>query len=131
MTSSSEFGSVAAKTGVLSTAAQSATEIHRWRDMRSPTPHRRSVFPDEVYTQQKQRLTMKRVGLVMVLLVVGIVQTLSAAVQYEFRQTTHSDLESMPPTDVTGRGIIDGDRSRVEFLSGTGFEIGTYIISTN
>ncbi|HLJ73665.1 MAG TPA: hypothetical protein VKU62_03705 [Thermoanaerobaculia bacterium] len=67
----------------------------------------------------------------MVLLVVGIVQTLSAAVQYEFRQTTHSDLESMPPTDVTGRGIIDGDRSRVEFLSGTGFEIGTYIISTN
>jgi hypothetical protein len=37
----------------------------------------------------------------------------------------------MPPTDVTGRGIIDGDRSRVEFLSGTGFEIGTYIISTN
>jgi len=74
---------------------------------------------------------MKWVGLVMVLLVAGTVQSVSAAVQYEFRQTTHSDLESMPPTDVTGRGVIDGDRSRVEFLSGTGFEIPSYIISTN
>jgi hypothetical protein len=67
----------------------------------------------------------------MVLLVAGTVQSLSAAVQYEFRQTTHSDLESMPPTDVVGRGVIDGDRSRVDFLSGTGFDIGSYIISTN
>jgi len=74
---------------------------------------------------------MKRVGLVMVLLVAGIVQSLSAAVQYEFRQTTHSDLETMPSTDVTGRGIIDGSRSRVDFLSGSGYRLGSYILSTN
>jgi len=74
---------------------------------------------------------MKRVGLVMVLLVAGIVQSLSAAVQYEFRQTTHSDLETMPSTDVTGRGIIDGNRSRVDFLSGSGYTLGSYILSTN
>jgi len=74
---------------------------------------------------------MRRVGLVMVLLVAGTVQGLFAAVQYEFRQTTHSDLETMPPIDVTGRGVIDGDRSRVDFLSGTGYAAGSYIISTN
>jgi hypothetical protein len=67
----------------------------------------------------------------MALLVAGTVQGLFAAVQYEFRQTTHSDLETMPPIDVTGRGVIDGDRSRVDFLSGTGYEPGSYIISTN
>src|SRR6184192_1891402 len=73
---------------------------------------------------------MKRVGLVVIALL-AVVPSVSAAVQYEFRQTTHSELESMPSTDVTGRGIIDGDRSRVEFLSGNAFPIGTYVITTN
>lgn len=72
---------------------------------------------------------MKRVGLVVALL--AAVHSLSAAVQYEFRQTTHSDVESIPSTDVTGRGVIDGDRSRVEFLSGNAFPTGTYVITTN
>src|SRR5207249_2125130 len=63
--------------------------------------------------------------------ILALVQSVSAAVQYEFRQTTQSDLESMPSTDMTGRGIIDGDRSRVEFISGNGFAPGTYIISNN
>ncbi|HEY8133820.1 MAG TPA: hypothetical protein VII12_18215 [Thermoanaerobaculia bacterium] len=70
---------------------------------------------------------MKRVGLVVALL--AVVQSLSAAVQYEFRQTTHSDLESIPSSDITGRGVIDGDRSRVEFLTGNSFPAGTYIIT--
>ncbi|HYS52253.1 MAG TPA: hypothetical protein VER58_00645 [Thermoanaerobaculia bacterium] len=63
--------------------------------------------------------------------ILALVQSVSAAVQYEFRQTTHSDLESMPSTDMTGRGVIDGDRSRVEFISGNGFAPGTYVISNN
>ena len=74
---------------------------------------------------------MKRVGLVIALLLPGTVQAASAAVQYEFRQTTHSDLESMPSTDMTGRGVIDGDHSRVDFLTGNGFPIGMYVITTN
>jgi len=37
----------------------------------------------------------------------------------------------MPSTDMTGRGVIDGDRSRVEFISGNGFAPGTYVISNN
>ena len=74
---------------------------------------------------------MKRVGLVIALLGGVLVQSVSAAVLYEFRQTTHSDLESVPSTDITGRGVIDGDRSRVEFVSGAGFTSGTYVITTN
>jgi hypothetical protein len=54
-----------------------------------------------------------------------------AAIQYEFRQTTSSDLESIPSTDCAGRAIIDGDRSRVEFVSGNAYPAGTYIIATN
>ena len=51
------------------------------------------------------------------------------AVQYEFRQTFHSDVEALPSNNMTGRGIIDGDRYRVEFLSGTAFPAGSYLIS--
>jgi hypothetical protein len=53
------------------------------------------------------------------------------AVQYEFRQSFHSDVEALPSNDMTGRGIIDGDRYRVEFLSGTAFPPGSYVISSN
>ena len=74
---------------------------------------------------------MKRVGLVVALLGLGTVQFASAAVQYEFRQTTHSDLTAMPVMDMTGRGVIDGSRSRVDFLTGTGYPIGTYVITTD
>ena len=63
--------------------------------------------------------------------ILALAQSVSAAIQYEFRQTTHSDLESIPSTDMTGRGVIDGDRSRVEFIAGNGFAPGTYVISTN
>jgi hypothetical protein len=65
-----------------------------------------------------------------VVLVVGVLNA-QAAVEYEFRHISRSDLESMPPTDFTGRAIIDGDKSRVEFLTGTGYTNGTYVIGTN
>jgi hypothetical protein len=65
------------------------------------------------------------------LLLVITAPAASAAIQYEFRQSTSSDLESMPATDCVGRAIIDGDRSRVEFLSGNTYPAGTYIIATN
>lgn len=75
---------------------------------------------------------MKRVGLVIALLAAVHVQSVfAAAVQYEFRQTTHSDLQSIPSTDITGRGLIDGNRSRVEFVSGNAFPNGSYVITTN
>src|SRR5438128_901268 len=57
--------------------------------------------------------------------ILALVQSVSAAVQYEFRQTTQSDLESMPSMDMTGRGVIDGDRSRVEFIAEAFLATGT------
>jgi len=66
-----------------------------------------------------------------VLLLVFTASSASAAIQYEFRQTTSSDLESIPSTDCVGRAIIDGDRSRVEFTAGNAYPAGTYIIATN
>lgn len=66
-----------------------------------------------------------------VMLLVITAPSASAGIQYEFRQTTSSDLESIPATDCVGRAIIDGDRSRVEFLSGNAYPAGTYIIATN
>jgi hypothetical protein len=64
-------------------------------------------------------------------LLVVTASSASAAIQYEFRQTTSSDLESIPSSDCVGRAIIDGDRSRVEFLGGNAYPIGTYVIATN
>ena len=69
--------------------------------------------------------------LFIVVLVGATAPSATAAIQYEFRQTTTSDLESIPSTDCAGRAIIDGDRSRVEFLAGNAYPIGTYIIATN
>src|SRR6266852_2061907 len=66
-----------------------------------------------------------------VVLITASAPSACAAIEYEFRQTTSSDLESIPSSDCAGRAIIDGDRSRVEFLSGNAYPIGTYIIATN
>jgi len=57
--------------------------------------------------------------------------TASAAIQYDFRQSTQSQVESVPSVEFTGRAIIDGAKSRVEILSGNAYDPGTYVISTN
>ena len=63
---------------------------------------------------------------VVVLLVAG---SASAGIEYEFRQTTQSDLDGGHPTECAGRAVIDGARSRVEFLSGDLYPPGTYVIT--
>jgi hypothetical protein len=73
----------------------------------------------------------KNLPLIGLFLLVLTAPSAFAAIQYEFRQTTSSDLESIPATDCVGRAIIDGDRSRVEFLSGNIYPPGTYVIATN
>lgn len=73
----------------------------------------------------------KNLPLIALLLLVLTASSAPAAIQYEFRQTTSSDLESIPSTDCAGRAIIDGDRSRVEFVTGNAYPAGTYVIATN
>jgi len=66
-------------------------------------------------------------------LVVGLLficHTAGAAIQYEFQQMSRSD-GSQPPTQYSGRAVIDGDRSRVDVLSGNAYTPGVYVISTN
>jgi hypothetical protein len=73
----------------------------------------------------------KNLPVIALFLLVVTASSASAAIQYEFRQTTTSDMESIPSTDCAGRAIIDGDRSRVEFLTGNAYPPGTYMIATN
>jgi len=49
------------------------------------------------------------------------------AIQYEFIQTSRSDSDT---TDFTARAFVDGERSKVEFLSGNAYPPGTYVISS-
>jgi len=54
-----------------------------------------------------------------------------AAVEYDFHQMTTSEIEQIPSTDLTARAVIDGDRTRVDFVGGTAYPPGTYVISNN
>lgn len=73
----------------------------------------------------------KNLPAIALLLLVITAPAASAAIQYEFRQTSSSDLDSIPSSDCAGRAIIDGERSRVEFTAGNVYPVGTYIITTN
>lgn len=54
------------------------------------------------------------------------------AVHYEFVQRSQSDVANIPSTDLTGKAIIDGDRSRVDFITATNsYPPGAYVLSTN
>jgi len=59
------------------------------------------------------------------------VQTASAAIQYEFRQTTSSDAEGAQAVDCGGKAIIDGEKSRVEFVNCNSYPVGSFVITTN
>lgn len=53
------------------------------------------------------------------------------AIQYEFFQTSRSDMDDVPATDLNARAVLDGARSRVDFLAGNTYPPGTYVISTD
>ena len=73
---------------------------------------------------------MKRVWMGVALTLV-VAHAASGAIQYDFIQTTRADSGSAAPIDFTARAVIDGDRCRVDFLGGTAYPPGTYVISTN
>lgn len=70
-------------------------------------------------------------ALALALIALGSAQAACAAVIYEFHQVSHSDMDENAPAELVGRAIIDGDRSRVDFLSGDAYPPGTYVVSTN
>src|SRR5438067_4206299 len=139
ITSSSEsaFGERAATAGIASAAAATMTAKNFLTnvliDMGCPNALSQSrISEGGGYTLWKARLLMKKnLPLIALLLLVVTASSAPAAIQYEFRQTTSSDLESIPSTDCAGRAIIDGDRWRIEFLTGNAYPPGTYMIATN
>jgi hypothetical protein len=66
-----------------------------------------------------------------VALTLVVAHAASGAIQYDFIQTSRSDSGSAQPLDFTARAIIDGNRSRVDFLGGNAYPPGTYVISNN
>ena len=59
------------------------------------------------------------------------VQTASAAIQYEFRQTVTSDADGAQPVDCTGNAVIDGEKSRIEFINCNAYPTGSFVLTTN
>ena len=53
------------------------------------------------------------------------------AVQYDFIQHSQSDMEQARPSNLSGRVTVDGDRSRIDFLTGDLYPPGSYCISNN
>ena len=54
-----------------------------------------------------------------------------AAVQYEYFQTIRSDVQDMPASNLNARAVLDGQRTRVDFISGNTYPPGTYVISND
>ena len=55
----------------------------------------------------------------------------SAAIQYDFMQKNTSDDPVTPTTDLTARAFVDGDSTRVDFISGTIYPPGTYVLTSD
>lgn len=53
------------------------------------------------------------------------------AIQYEFFQNSRSDSDHNAASDFNARAVVDGKRFRVEFISGSAYPPGTYVISTD
>ena len=67
-------------------------------------------------------------GVLVVVLLTG--HASFAAVQYEYFQTARTDGDDKS-SDFNARAYLDGQRSRIEFISGNTYPPGTYMISTD
>lgn len=72
---------------------------------------------------------MKRLLLTLAVALVSV--SSSAAIQYEFTQKSTVSDSVEPVADLTARAIVDGERSRIDFLGGTVYPPGTYVVSTD
>lgn len=72
---------------------------------------------------------MKRSWIMICLLFLLGSQASFAAIRYDFEQVTKSDSSHTPTARVVGRGTIDGEWIRIDYLKGSTGGAGTYIIS--
>src|SRR5512140_1439021 len=71
---------------------------------------------------------MKRHGILAILILLACTSAF-AALEYEFHQTTQSEVDGIRSVDVGARAVIDGDRYRIDYISGTLYPPGSYVIS--
>lgn len=55
----------------------------------------------------------------------------SAAIEYEFAQKTTTEDALVPSTELHGKAVVDGVRTRVDFRGGTLYPPGTYAVTHN
>lgn len=72
---------------------------------------------------------MKRLLVTVALSLVAV--SASAAIQYEFTQKNSTGDTVQPVSDLTARAFVDGERSRIDFVGGTLYPPGTYVVSTD
>jgi hypothetical protein len=60
-----------------------------------------------------------------------VAQTVTAGIEYQFRQVRRSEVETVPSLDITGKAVVEGERSRVDFTGGTPYTPGSYVISVD
>ncbi len=72
---------------------------------------------------------MRRLAVAVVLALLAV--PAFSAIQYEFTQRNTSDDSVSPASDLTARATIDGQSSRIDFIGGTLYPPGTYVISTD
>src|SRR5258706_476377 len=108
--------------------AHSAAANKRLRNMRAPTWPKTVLFPNErVILMTDLRLFMNKSLLALSLMLIA--QSSLGAIEYDFRQSSTSQIESVPSSEFTGHAVIDGDRYRVDFRTGDFANPGVYFIS--
>lgn len=69
--------------------------------------------------------------LLSVALALAVATPAFAAIQYDFMQKNTSDDPITPSSDLTARALVDGDSTRIDFLSGSIYPPDTYVLTTD
>lgn len=67
----------------------------------------------------------------MAVIVASVAATAAAGIKYEFQQIKRSSQAGEKPTILIGEAIIDGEKSRIEYLEGSSVGVGQYVVTTN
>lgn len=74
---------------------------------------------------------MKKLPAVLGVVLALIAVPAFAAIEYEFFQKTTTEDPLVPITELTAKAVVDGVRSRVEFVGGTLYPPGTYAVTAD
>lgn len=73
-------------------------------------------------------MTMRRIVVVGGAILMFVSVSAFAAIEFEFRRQTRSDTDPNGRSDVSARAWVDGDRSRLDYISGSIYPKGNYLL---